>query len=147
MFYLLVNHDPGFCSGGVLNKHGTMSRAAWEKSLLVFTCFMITFPFIIIIVIIIITRPKPAYGRPGLAGLWGQDTDEVSTFLVFLTSHFAPAALSSDLTNLGPLGKPSFQKSAAFLNIVQKAFAPPPLYLNICPILQGVFFKTRFCRE
>ena len=58
---------------------------------------------IIIIIIIIITRPKPAYGRQGLAGLWGQDTDEVSTFLVFLMSHFAPAALSSDLTNLGPL--------------------------------------------
>ena len=55
------------------------------------------------IIIIIITRPKPAYGRQGLAGSWGQDTDEVSTFLVFLTSHFAPAALSSDLTNLGPL--------------------------------------------
>ena len=53
--------------------------------------------------IIIITRPKPAYGRQGLAGSWGQDTDEMSTFLVFLTSHFAPAALSSDLTNLGPL--------------------------------------------
>ena len=52
---------------------------------------------------IIITRPKPAYGRQGLAGSWGQDTNEVSTFLVFLTSHFAPAALSSDLTNLGPL--------------------------------------------
>ena len=34
--------------------------------------------------IIIINRPKPAYGRQGLAGLWGQDTDEVSTFLVFL---------------------------------------------------------------
>ena len=48
-------------------------------------------------VIIIVTRPKPAYGRQGLAGLWGQDTDEVSTFLVFLTSHFAPVALSSDL--------------------------------------------------
>ena len=58
---------------------------------------------IIITIIIIITRPKPAYGRQGLAGSWGQDTDEVSTFLVFLTSHFAPAALSSDLTNLGPL--------------------------------------------
>ena len=43
------------------------------------------------------TRPKPAYGRQGLAGSWGQDTDEVSTFLVFFTSHFAPAALSSDL--------------------------------------------------
>ena len=49
------------------------------------------------------TRPKPAYGRQGLAGSWGLDTDEVSTFLVFLTSHFAPAALCSDLTNLGPL--------------------------------------------
>ena len=49
------------------------------------------------IIIIIITRPKPAYGRLGLAGSWGQDTDEVSTFLVFLTSHFAPAALSSEV--------------------------------------------------
>ena len=33
--------------------------------------------------IIIITRPKPAYGQQGLAGSWGQDTDVVSTFLVF----------------------------------------------------------------
>ena len=49
------------------------------------------------------TRPKPAYGHQGLAGSWGQDSDEVSTFLVFLTSHFGPAALSSDLANLGPL--------------------------------------------
>ena len=57
----------------------------------------------IIIIVIIITRPKPAYGRQGLAGSWGQDTDEVSNFLVFLTSLLAPAALSSDLTNLGPL--------------------------------------------
>ena len=58
---------------------------------------------IIVKTIIIITRPKPTYGRQGLAGSWGQDTYEVSTFLVILTSHFAPAALSSDLTNLGPL--------------------------------------------
>ena len=50
-----------------------------------------------------ITRPKPAYGRQGLAGSWGQNTDEVSTFLVFLTSHFAPAALSSDLNQPGTL--------------------------------------------
>ena len=64
---------------------------------------IVCFQIIIIIIIIIITRPKAAYGRPGLAGSWGQDTDEVSTFLVFLMSHFAPAALSSDLTNLGPL--------------------------------------------
>ena len=61
-------------------------------------------------IIIIITRPKPAYGRQGLAGSWGQDTDKVRTFLVFLTSHFAPAALSSDLTNLGPLTMESDQK-------------------------------------
>ena len=33
------------------------------------------------IIIIVITRPKPAYGRQGLAGLWRQDTDEMSTFL------------------------------------------------------------------
>ena len=38
---------------------------------------------IIIFIIITITRPKPDYGRQGLAGSWGQDTDEVSTFLVF----------------------------------------------------------------
>ena len=35
---------------------------------------------IFLLLLIIITRPKPAYGRQGLAGLWGQDTDEVSTF-------------------------------------------------------------------
>ena len=39
------------------------------------------------------------------------------------------------------LGKPPPKKSAVFFNIVQKAFDPPPFYLNICPILQGVFFK------
>ena len=42
----------------------------------------------------------------------------------------------------GALGMPPFQKSAVFLNIVQKAFDPPPFYLNICPILQGVFFNN-----
>ena len=41
------------------------------------------------LVIIMFTRPKPAYGRQGLAGSWGQDTDKVSNFWVFLTSHFA----------------------------------------------------------
>merc|ERR1712004_868905 len=40
------------------------------------------------------------------------------------------------------LGKPPCEKSAVFLNIVQKAFDPPPFYLNICPILQGVFFHV-----
>ena len=57
-------------------------------------------PCLVNILNIIITRPKPAYGRHGLAGSWGQDTDEVNTFLVFLTSHFAPLALSSDMNQL-----------------------------------------------
>ena len=35
---------------------------------------------IITMIIIMITRPKPAYGRQGLAGLWGQDTDQAGTF-------------------------------------------------------------------
>ena len=35
---------------------------------------------VITIVVIILTRPKPAYGRQGLAGLWGQDTDQAGTF-------------------------------------------------------------------
>ena len=26
------------------------------------------------------TRPKPAYGRQGLAGFWGQDTDQAGSF-------------------------------------------------------------------
>ena len=30
--------------------------------------------------IIIITRPKPAYGRQGLAGWWGHDTYQAGTF-------------------------------------------------------------------
>ena len=59
--------------------------------------------YCVIIIIIIITRPKPAYGQQGLAVSWGQNTDEVSTFLVFLTSHFAPAALSSDLNQPGTI--------------------------------------------
>ena len=39
------------------------------------------------IIIIITTRPKPAYGRQGLAGSWGQDTDEVSTMETTLKNH------------------------------------------------------------
>ena len=54
--------------------------------------------------------------------------------------------LSTLVFHMGPLGKPTCKKSEVFLNIVQKAFDPPPspFYLNICPILQGVFFKRVF---
>ena len=31
------------------------------------------------------TRPKPAYGRQGPAGSWGQNTDQVGTFWGVLT--------------------------------------------------------------
>ena len=41
-------------------------------------------------------------------------------------------------------GCPPLRKVQFFLNIVQKAFDPPPFYLNICPILRGVFFKRVF---
>ena len=51
---------------------------------------------IIIIIIIIITRPKPPYGRQGLAGLWGKDTVRQVHFGVFSTSRFTPLAVSSD---------------------------------------------------
>ena len=39
-----------------------------------------TIRFVIIIIIIIITRPKPAYGRQGLAGSLGQDTNQAGMF-------------------------------------------------------------------
>ena len=47
------------------------------------TIIMTNFVIIIsitIIVTIIITRPKPAYGRQGLAGWWGHDTYQAGTF-------------------------------------------------------------------
>ena len=37
------------------------------------------------------------------------------------------------------LGKPSFQKSAVFLNIVQKAFDPPLLFEHLSYFAGGVF--------
>ena len=36
--------------------------------------------YCVIIIIIIITRPKPAYGQQGLAGSWGQNTNQAGTF-------------------------------------------------------------------
>ena len=40
------------------------------------------------LLLLIITRPKPAYGRQGLARSWGQDTNQARIFGVFSTSHF-----------------------------------------------------------
>ena len=47
------------------------------------------------ICIIIITRPKPAYGRQGLAGSWGQDTDQAGTFLGVLNHENQPETLKN----------------------------------------------------
>ena len=71
------------------------------------------------------------------------DGDEVFSFIETNTGNHKSKKRKVYFSYLR-LGKPSFKKSAVFLNIVQKAFDPPPFYLNICPILQGVFFKTRF---
>ena len=45
-----------------------------------------------ITITIIVTRPKPPYGRQGLAGLWGKDTVRRVNCGVFSTSHFAPSS-------------------------------------------------------
>merc|ERR1711963_1180366 len=47
------------------------------------------------VVTIIITRPKPAYGRQGLAGSWGQDTDQAGTFLGVLNHENRPETLKN----------------------------------------------------
>ena len=62
----------------------------------------------LIIIIIIITRPKPAYGWQGLAGLWGQNTDQAGTFWDALNVSLCAsrAQLEYELTwktNLEPL--------------------------------------------
>ena len=49
----------------------------------------------LIIIIIIITRPKPAYGRQGLAGSWGQDTDQAGTFWDVLNHENQPGTLKN----------------------------------------------------
>ena len=71
---------------------------------------------------------------------------EAKTGITFSSLLFSSTMgiISLSLGQFKVLGKPFIKKSAVFFNIVQKAFDPPPLYLNICPILQGVFFKTRF---
>ena len=57
---------------------------------------------VMVIIIIIITRPTLAYSLQGL-GLARGARIQSGSFGVFSMSHFTPAALSSDLTNLGPL--------------------------------------------
>ena len=39
-------------------------------------------------------------------------------------------------------GSPPFRKVQFFLSLFKRPLPPPPFYLNICPILQGVFFDV-----
>ena len=52
--------------------------------------------------------------------------------------------LQKNKHNLMDLGMPSFQKNAIFLNIVQKAFDPPPLLFEHLSYFAGCVFQTRF---
>ena len=45
---------------------------------------------------------------------------------------------------LARLGKPPFQKSAVFFNIVQKAFDPPPLLFEHLSYFAGGVFLQRW---
>ena len=44
----------------------------------------------------------------------------------------------------GDKGSPPLRKVQFFLTLFKRPLTPPPFYLNICPILQGVFFKRVF---
>ena len=67
--------------GGACFQAGEKQDMKLEGSASALEEVIITIMIIIIIIIAIITtRPKPAYGRQGLAGLWGQDTDQAGTF-------------------------------------------------------------------
>ena len=57
-----------------------MLEVTTSPIILILIIIIITIIITITIIIIIITRPKPAYGRQGLPGLWGQDTDQAGTF-------------------------------------------------------------------
>ena len=41
-------------------------------------------------------------------------------------------------------GSRRFKKVQFFLTLFKRPLTPPPFYLNICPILQGVFFERVF---
>ena len=71
----------------------------------------------------------------------GKSIEEISLLRKSYVTVFMSSMNARSVQNLD-LGMPPFQKSAVFLNIVQKAFGPPPFYLNICPILQGVFLMS-----
>ena len=84
-----------------------------------------------IIIIIIITRPKPPYGRQGLAGLWGRDTVRWVYFGVISTSHLVPMALSLDEQPLTSMAFKDFcNNTSEFLQQRFSIFAT--FFLHFC---------------
>ena len=65
----------------------------WWLGLTLTTNIILIITIVISNIFIIITRPKPAYGRQGLAGSWGQDTDQMGTFLGVLNHENQPGTL------------------------------------------------------
>merc|ERR1711963_1305319 len=82
--------------------------------IIIIIIIIITIIITIIIIIIITTRPKPAYGRQGLAGSWGQDTDQAGTFLGVLNHENQPETLKNYKNRPGTMknqpGANNFQK-------------------------------------
>ena len=110
---ILAKHEEQFlifarCQQGYNNPLGVILLAGvWRDRYSIPTITIIIFIVVIITITIIITRPKPAYGRQGLARSWSQDTYEVSTFLVFLTSQFnQPGTINDNENPPGNLEKP-----------------------------------------
>ena len=66
---------------------------------------------------------------------------------IFLSSEMGRKELNRfyytyfEIDDIWSLGKPTFQKSAVFLNIVQKAFDPPPLLFEHLSYFAGGVFS------
>ena len=84
------------------------------------------------------SRQCRGQSRPRLELFPGNDDNVVKIFLV----------RRQTLKNLWPvsilLGMPPFQKNAVFLNIVQKAFGPPPLLFEHLSYFAGGVFRHNF---
>ena len=85
------------------------------------------------------------------APYWGDRLDddlqslETAIFMVIFNSEIQTRVHIWYMSQtVGNIREAIVSEKCSFLNIVQKAFDPPPFYLKICPILQGVFFERVF---
>ena len=90
--------------------------------------------------------PCDKFGVPGFengAGASPMSPDLISDS--FCAEIFLPGTFCLELALFCLLnfykGSPPLRKVQFFLTLFKRPLPPPPFYLNICPILQGVFFK------